>query len=49
MNHGVHVVYIRWGKLKKLHTYLDTQVLSNTLERLADKGYTEVAAEPIED
>lgn len=48
-NHGVHVVCIRWGKLQKLHAYLDTQVLADSLKRLADKGYNEAAAEPIED
>ena len=49
VNDGVHVLRIRWGKIVSLHPYLDTQKYAAALKRLADAGFAEAAAPPIED
>ncbi len=48
-NDGVHVIRLRWGKIVSLHPYLDTQKYAAALRRLADSGFAEAAAAPIED
>jgi ketosteroid isomerase-like protein len=47
VNSGVHVIRIRWGKVVSIHAYLDTQVLIDTLNRMAANGIEEAKASPI--
>jgi len=47
VNHGVHVVRVRWGRLTALHAYLDTRRLVEALDRLGRAGYAESQAAPI--
>jgi ketosteroid isomerase-like protein len=48
-NEGVHVVEIRWGKVRRLSIYTDTARLIRTLDRLAAAGNLEAKADPIVD
>lgn len=48
-NHGVHELTVRWGRLVSLRAHLDTQHLSQVLERMAKDGIAEASAPPIED
>jgi ketosteroid isomerase-like protein len=47
VNSGVHVIRMRWGKVVSIHAYLDTQVLIDTLTRMAVNGIEEAKAPPI--
>jgi ketosteroid isomerase-like protein len=47
VNLGVHVIRMRWGKVVSIHAYLDTQVLIDTLDRMAANGIEEAKASPI--
>jgi ketosteroid isomerase-like protein len=47
VNSGVHVIRMRWGKIVSIHAYLDTQVLIDTLDRMAANGIEEAKASPI--
>jgi ketosteroid isomerase-like protein len=47
VNSGVHVIRMRWGKVVSIHAYLDTQVLIDTLNRMAANGIEEAKAPPI--
>ena len=47
VNSGVHVIRMRWGKTVSIHEYLDTQVLIDTLNRMAVNGIEEAKAPPI--
>lgn len=47
LNSGVHVIRMRWGKVVSIHAYLDTQVLIDTLNRMAVNGIEEAKAPPI--
>jgi ketosteroid isomerase-like protein len=47
VNSGAHVIRMRWGKVVSIHAYLDTQVLIDTLNRMAVNGIEEVKAPPI--
>jgi ketosteroid isomerase-like protein len=47
VNSGVHVIRMRWGKVVSIHAYLDTQVLIDTLDRMAVNGIEEAKAPPI--
>lgn len=47
VNGGVHVFRMRWGKVVSIHAYLDTQVLIETLNRMAVNGIEEAKAPPI--
>jgi ketosteroid isomerase-like protein len=47
VNSGAHVIRMRWGKVVSLHAYLDTQVLIDTLSRMAANGIEEAQAPPI--
>jgi ketosteroid isomerase-like protein len=47
VNSGVHVIRMRWGKVVSIHAYLDTQVLIDTLNRMAVNGIEEAKAPPI--
>jgi hypothetical protein len=38
---------MRWGKVVSIHAYLDTQVLIDTLDRMAANGIEEAKASPI--
>ena len=48
-NEGVNIVEIRWGKVRRVHIYTDTERLTKTLNRLAASGNAEAQAEPIVD
>jgi len=47
VNSGVHVFRMRWGKVVSIHVSLDTQVLIDTLNRMAVNGIEEAKAPPI--
>jgi hypothetical protein len=47
VNSGVHVIRMRWGKVIGIHAYRDTQVLIDTLNRMAVNGIEEAKAPPI--
>ena len=47
VNSGCEVFEIRWGRATRLVQYLDTQVVHETLERLAAAGVEEAAAPPL--
>jgi ketosteroid isomerase-like protein len=47
VNSGVHVIRMRWGKVVRIHVYLDTQVLIETLNRMAVNGIEEAKSPPI--
>jgi ketosteroid isomerase-like protein len=49
INHGVHIIKMRWGKVFYIHAYLDTQVTIDLCRRLAAKGIPEATLPPIED
>jgi len=46
---GVHLVWIRWGKMTRLLILPETHKLCATLERITEKGVSEAAAEEIAD
>lgn len=48
-NDGAHVVRLSWGKLVSLHAYLDTEIVKDACEKMADSGIAEASAAPIED
>lgn len=48
-NEGVNVIEIRWGKVRRVHIYTDTERLTKTLQRLAASGNLEANAAPIVD
>lgn len=48
-NEGVHLLRLTWGRLVELEATLDTQHLERTLNRMADAGIEEAAADPIEE
>lgn len=47
VNTGAHVIRMRWGRVVSIHAYLDTQVLIDTLNRMAVSGIEEAHAPPI--
>ena len=47
VNTGAHVIRMRWGRVVSIHAYLDTQVLMDTLNRMALSGIEEAHAPPI--
>lgn len=48
-NQGVHAVTLRWGRVRSLRIYCDTQALAQVLARNAEGGIVEATAPPIED
>ena len=48
-NQGAHVLRLRRGRLIYLHEYLDSQRVAKVCQRLAAKGVSEAAAEPLTD
>lgn len=48
-NHGTHWVRIRWGKVTSFHAYLDTQLIVDACNEMAQNGVTEADAWPILD
>ena len=46
-NSGCHVITLRWGRATELNAYLDTAVLTASLDRMAASGFDEAAAPPI--
>lgn len=47
VNHGVHWIHLRWGKVAALRAHLDTQVLAEALHAMAARGVDEAAAAPV--
>jgi ketosteroid isomerase-like protein len=48
-NDGTHVIRMRWGKVVSLHAYLDTEKVVTVLRQMAEHGFAEAVAAPIED
>jgi ketosteroid isomerase-like protein len=48
-NQGVHILVIKLGKAAGIRVYLDTQKKAEKLRQLAEHGFEEAAAAPIED
>jgi hypothetical protein len=48
-NVGCEVIEMRWGRVTWLGAYLDTEAVSEALERMAAAGMEEAAAPPIGD
>lgn len=46
-NHGSHWIRIHWGKVKSFHGYLDTQLIVDSCEEMAQAGIDEAAAPSI--
>jgi ketosteroid isomerase-like protein len=49
VNHGVHIIRMRWGTVISIHAYLDTQLTADLCDRLAASGVSEASLPPIED
>jgi ketosteroid isomerase-like protein len=49
VNHGIHALRLRWGRVTEMFIYPDTVGLQATLDRLARAGVEEAAAAPIVD
>ena len=49
LNQGTHWLHIRWRKVTGVHAYLDTQIIAEACLRMAQRGVSEAAAEPIGD
>jgi ketosteroid isomerase-like protein len=47
INHGVHHIQLRWGRVTAIRVYLDTQLAALILDELGEVGITEAVAEPI--
>ena len=47
LNHGVHVVRMRWGKVVEIDANEDSQLVSGALRVLAAHGTSEALATPI--
>ncbi len=47
VNHGVHVIAMRWGKVTAIDANEDSQAVVELLRELADHGMSEAAAAPI--
>ena len=47
VNHGIHALQLRWGRVGRVFIYPDTVGLKTTLDRLARAGNHEAAAPPI--
>lgn len=48
-NEGVHVIRLRWGRVRDMRIYCDTQKIDRVCSRLARHGIREAAAPPIID
>jgi ketosteroid isomerase-like protein len=48
-NQGAHVLRLRRGRVIYLHEYLDSQRMAEVCRRLARRGLSEAAAEPVTD
>ena len=47
VNHGIHALRLKWGRVTEMFIYPDTVGLKATLDRLARVGVTEATAAPI--
>ena len=45
--HAVHLITLRWGKIRALDVFEDSQEIARALEVQATEGLVEAAAEPI--
>lgn len=46
-NRGVMIAKIRWGKAVEVDIYVDTKMISEALDKLAENGVAEAGLEPI--
>ena len=49
VNHGIHALQLRWGRVVQVFIYPDTVGLKATLDRLVSAGNAEASAPPILD
>jgi ketosteroid isomerase-like protein len=49
VNHGVHIIRMRWGRVFSIHAYVDTQLVHELCRRLAAQGIADAALPAIED
>ncbi len=49
INHGVHVIRMKWGKVVSLYAYLDTGLFDEACRQMAKDGIAEASAAQIED
>lgn len=47
VNHGVHYLQLRWGRVTSISVYLDTQLAAQVLADLGAAGVAEAVAAPI--
>jgi ketosteroid isomerase-like protein len=47
VNHGIHAIQLKWGRVARVFIYPDTAGLKATLDRLVRAGNSEAAAPPI--
>jgi hypothetical protein len=43
----MHFIQVKLGKIKSMHVYLNTALVRDTLQVMADKGFAEAAEPPI--
>jgi ketosteroid isomerase-like protein len=48
-NDGAHWLHVRWGKVDRIHAYLDTQLVEQACRTMAAAGIDEASAAPITD
>jgi ketosteroid isomerase-like protein len=48
-NHGVQVAELRWGKVVRVHTYVDTALIEAALQTMKTAGVAEASLPPITD
>jgi ketosteroid isomerase-like protein len=46
-NRGTHWLHVRWGKVTGLYEYLDSQLVAEACDAMAQAGVAEAAAAPI--
>jgi ketosteroid isomerase-like protein len=46
-NHGVQIAELRWGKVVRVHTYVDTGLVEAALRAMREAGIEEAGAAPI--
>jgi ketosteroid isomerase-like protein len=47
VNHGIHHIQLRWGRVTAIRVHLDTQLAAQTLDELGAAGIAEAVALPI--
>ncbi len=47
VNHGIHHMQLRWGRVTSIRVHLDTQLAASVLQQLGAAGIAEAVAPPI--